>query len=381
MTSTSRNAGRDLFPLTIATGPAFCNRESERRELKSLLVDGEHAWLIGPRRFGKTSLVMQVCRELERKRKPRIEVEAVDLFVAHNLTTLDELLRQAVGRLSARFIPKNRRALGKLGEIFASFRPELALGNEGVRLKLFSQHVSPETLHDMLRALDAAALAHGRRAVIVLDEFQQIVHIDTKHAIEGAIRAAAQHARATSFVFLGSDRTLLAGMFENADRPLYRLCHKIVVDRIGRTAYERFLLEAATLRWKRALSAPALDAVFTITECHPYYVNLLCRALFEERRPPSAETVHTTWARLAERERRHAQLALDTLSPAQRAVLYALANDPTDAPTSQAFLGRAEIAASTMVQALDVLKAKDFIVRREDGVYELVDPMVRTILT
>ncbi|MEL6199651.1 MAG: hypothetical protein AAFR09_05525, partial [Pseudomonadota bacterium] len=109
--------GDTLFPIGIATGAAFCNRNAERNELAQNILSGSHTWIMGVRRFGKTSLVSQVALELGRKRSVKVHTESVDLFVVHNITTLDKAIRDAVGRLTAQFVPKRRKAMDALLEI------------------------------------------------------------------------------------------------------------------------------------------------------------------------------------------------------------------------------------------------------------------------
>ena len=51
------------FPQGLATDQMFCNREKERNELKQIIEQHEHVVLVAPRRYGKTSLMMQVLKE------------------------------------------------------------------------------------------------------------------------------------------------------------------------------------------------------------------------------------------------------------------------------------------------------------------------------
>lgn len=370
-----------LFPLGIATGAAFCNRDAERQRLSDNIISGTHTWLMGVRRFGKTSLVAQVTGELDRKRKPKVHSETVDLFVVHNVRALDALLRDAVGRLIAGFLPRNKRVLGKLATVFAAFKPELTLSDDGVKLKLFSGDPGVQSIQRLLEALDEAAAQYQRRAVLVIDEFQQITQIDTRHTIEGAIRSVAQRTQALSFVFLGSERSLLAQMFEDRKRPLYRLCRKMELGRIGAEDYRQFMQQAAQVRWSKRVNEDAIAAILDVTDRHPFYVNALCRELWMSARPPSPDAVQKAWQSLLGRERHQAYQAMMALANAQRAVLSALAMNPTDSPTAQSYLGQFGIAGSTMVQAIEVLIEKDFLRRNEQGYYEIIDPLVKGFLT
>src|SRR5580658_2974736 len=98
----------ELFPRGIALGNAFCNRERERAQLAANLLAGRprHTWISGRRRHGKSSLIAQVLQDVQRKRGMRIEHASVDVFVVHNLKTLDDTLREAIGVLSGKLLPR-----------------------------------------------------------------------------------------------------------------------------------------------------------------------------------------------------------------------------------------------------------------------------------
>jgi hypothetical protein len=127
---------------------------------------------------------------------------------------------------------------------------------------------------------------------------------------KGAIRSVAQSAKALSFVFLGSERTLLAQIFEDRERPLYMLCDHLEIGRIDAAAYRTFLNEAARLQWNAPMPEQAVESLLSCTERHPFYVNALARALFDQKAVPTLPAVENAWTRLMaqESERFKAQL-------------------------------------------------------------------------
>ncbi|MBW1767884.1 MAG: hypothetical protein JRJ65_12680 [Deltaproteobacteria bacterium] len=58
-----------------------------------------------------------------------------------------------------------------------------------------------------------------KRAVIVLDEFQQIIRVNSK--LEAEFRTIIQQQDRIAFAFLGSRTQLLKDMFSNEKRPFY----------------------------------------------------------------------------------------------------------------------------------------------------------------
>ena len=368
----------ELFPRGIALGAAFCNRERERTQLATGLLAARprHTWISGRRRHGKTSLIAKVLEDVRRKRAPRVEHAAVDVFVVHNLKTLDEALREAIGTLSGKLLPRRKRALDYLGKAFAAFRPELTLGTEGLKLKLGGDTPSPARIDAMLRALDAAALHYDVRGVLVIDEFQQVSRLDEGHAIEGAIRSVAQSAQALAFVFLGSERTLLSQLFEDAKRPLYRLCEHLEVGRIDAETYSSFLQDAARLRWRAKLHDASLERILELTERHPFYVNALARQLWDRSKAPGAAAVDETWARLLAAEAELFKTQLLAVPHLTRGVLRALAVEPTATPTAQAVTTSLGLSAGTVAKAVRWLEEHDLVFRNDAGVLRPVDPLM-----
>ena len=218
-----------LFPLGVATGPAHCNRAAERAELAGNVRTGAHTWLWGRRRMGKTSLVEQVLLDVARA---GVVAAMLDLLVAHDAHDLELRLRAAVERLGARIVPRGRKSSSKLAEAFRAFRPEFSFGAAGLKVKLSAPGRPERGIAEMLLGLDRAAGMYRRRLVIVIDEFQQLDQLasGTPHGLEGAIRHAVERSAHVTYVFSGSRKHLLASMFEDEDRPLYRLCRKMTIE-------------------------------------------------------------------------------------------------------------------------------------------------------
>ena len=53
------------FPLGVAENEAFCNRLKDRHELAEHIQQGNHIVLSAPRRYGKSSLIQKVVKEIK----------------------------------------------------------------------------------------------------------------------------------------------------------------------------------------------------------------------------------------------------------------------------------------------------------------------------
>ena len=54
----------EYFPLGLAEGRAFCNRDDEREKLIANIELNRSTMVTSPRRYGKTSLVLYVLKHL-----------------------------------------------------------------------------------------------------------------------------------------------------------------------------------------------------------------------------------------------------------------------------------------------------------------------------
>ena len=377
-------AVRDLFPLGIATGPAHCNRTVERAELGRNILTGTHTWLWARRRMGKTSLLEQVGRDLA---GDGIAVAAVDLLVAHDASALEARLRAAVEQVSTRIAPKGRKAAAKFITVFRSLGPELSLGVGEMDLKVRLSPADPPErgITELLLGLDRAAAVSGRRVAVVLDEFQQLATLAPRAAsrsLEGAIRHAVERAANVTYLFSGSRRHLLAAMFEDEARPLFRLCRKMTLDRIAEADYRDFLRRAGEARWSGGVESDAIARILAVTGRHPYYLNALCARLWRRRPAPEPRSVDDHWSRIVEEDGRAVAGRVFRLPASQRALLKAIAGADGGAahPGSHGFLSAIRLPASTGNQAREALERDDLIRQEADGRWTLVDPVLSSYL-
>ncbi|MGI9303071.1 MAG: AAA family ATPase [Gammaproteobacteria bacterium] len=375
---------RELFPLGVATGGAHCNRHQERDQLQKNILNGHHTWLWARRRMGKTSLIEQVLKDLRTGRR-KVVAKTLDLLVVHDIDELERRIREGVEALGVEILPKGQKTTTKLGRAFKELNPQFSVGAMGIHLKL-GQHDSPiQGVSELLMGLDAAAGLYRRRVIMVFDEFQQLSQmkdVAIRAAAEGAIRHAVERAQHITYLFAGSEKHLLASMFEDEDRPLYRLCRKMTLQRISAAAYREFLRDAAKARWRRVLADERIDEILTLTRRHPYYVNALCARLWDNPRAPTPASIQAAWCGLIDEDQSLVAGRVLRLSAAQRAMLTAIAKADQGAehPASREFLAAIRLPASTGNKSKEILEQADLIHQEEDGRWYLVDPIMAAYL-
>jgi hypothetical protein len=367
----------NYFPRGVAVGEAFCNRENERKRLLKNIKSGQHTLLLSPRRYGKTSLVRYVLNE------SGLVFGEADLFVAIDAKRIEQQVLSGIKMVFRMAGTSVDQTLRVVREFFKSRDSKWVIGTQGLNLALVpSQDSDPATnIMDALLALETLLAQRKKRAVIFLDEVQELGEVAEGRGIEGAIRHVAQETKYLAFVFSGSNRHLLSRMFFDKTRPLYKLCDRIVLERIAEIDYEKHLNKMAKKRWKKTLTAAALSTLFTLTECHPYYMNNLCLRLWDSslQKIPTPEIIQTIWDAFVIEERAEIMRELLVLSSGQRKLLIELAGGWQSGFTRKDMLKKLDISSASVTEALRTLEHKDYIQLGKEG-YTIIDPLIKATL-
>ena len=322
---------------------SFCNRDKERVALKRSVEMHEHIVLVAPRRYGKTSLVMQVLKENS------FPGACIDFFFVLTHNDVTKLLMEGVSKIINELLPATKSSCMKLVDSIAVLNPKLTFSFLGQTLEISTKQTTEKSISEILLTLDQFAEKVGKSCVVIFDEFQQIGELKENHAVEAAIRHAVERSQYVSYIFCGSKRHLLSEMFSNKLRPLYHLCDLMTIDRIHDTSYQLFLNKMAKNKWMQSLSDDVIEEIIHLTENHPYYVNALCRRLWRQNMPPTLSDVRTTWNEYVNQQQDWISNDLVQLTLNRRKVLTALAYEPTQFFQGQDFSMSTGLTPSSIV--------------------------------
>ena len=226
---------------------------------------------LGPRRFGKTSLLRRLEHEADLR---GIATVYVDFFGA---LTLDDVV--------TRFEFAYERALrGPLARWFAGlrrrWRPTLRLGTPeaGVELSPLGDDDANRALIELLDLPARVLERDGRRTLAMFDEFQSVLAIGA--GLDGLIRSRIQHHGANaSYVFAGSHPGLMAELFGSRERPLYGQARALVLEPLADEDLAEFIGDRFE-RSGREVGA-ALEPLLELTRGHPQRAMLAAHHLWE----------------------------------------------------------------------------------------------------
>jgi hypothetical protein len=169
------------------------DRETELRELQDVLTTAGKLFLIGPRRFGKTSVLAGGAELARRDAKALVLRYNVEAF-----PSLGQLATRIVRDVAAAATGPVERIATQIQRVFKSLKPEItyqpADGSWSASLGVSPGDPAVPVLAEALEGLERAARARDRPTAIVLDEFQNAVERGGPHA-EAELRAVVQQHR------------------------------------------------------------------------------------------------------------------------------------------------------------------------------------------
>lgn len=364
---------RDYFPLGMAYDEAFCNRIAETELLLENIKHGKHTLLMAPRRYGKSSLVMHV---LSLANVPYVET---DFYMASSEKIIETYLLKAVVDLIGKALGPAEKLITSIKRYVKNLKPKLEITQNGLSLELGTDAATDPATNVMeaLYLLEQLLAEKKQRAVLSLDEFQNVGVIAQGKGIEGAIRHIAQKTKYLTFIFSGSNRKLLKTMFDDESRPLYKLCWKLNLKRIEDEHYREHMKKPSMMQWKHELSDEAFETIINLTEKHPFYVNKLCDRIwvFCDKVPPSVSEINAQWSQIIEEEKSDAVKEISLLSPGQKNVLLHVASNPAIQLTSKDTIIALDMPSSSILASIEGLEEKDMI--EKDNINQIINPVVK----
>lgn len=344
------------------------DREREIETLLGLADAGQTARLSGPRRYGKTTILRKLLAEADRHGMATVYV---DLDRVVSLQGVSERIEAAYRRQLQD--PVRRTA----ANVIRTLRPRVSAGAAGVR-----GEIAPLLEDDARRVLERMLdlpldihRKHGRRTLVALDEFQDVLRIGTE--VEGLIRSHIQHQVVeAAYVFAGSQPGLMLALFSDRERPLFGQARPLQLGPLDDAPLGDYIENRFEQSDRSA--GEALDSLLALVRGHPQRAMLLAHHLWEAT-PKGAtadldayavaleaadrelgEAFERTWERLRNNEAR----VLAALSAGDESLFH------------QRTLARFGLSKSGAEHGRDKLIEYGEVQRTEQGALVIVDPLL-----
>jgi uncharacterized protein len=358
---------RDVNPFRFS-GPLapeeMIDRDPEADDLLALVEGGHSFRLIGPRRYGKTTLLRRVLESAAHEEMATVLVDLQDVL---SISEIVVRIERGYERLKG---PIRRH----VESLLRTWNIGLSLGGGGFTATLQrNPHVDPESV--LLRLLELPATLFDRQGIpslIVFDEIQDVLAVT---GADGKIRSVIQHqGEAATYAFAGSAPGMMQQLFADPTRPLLdqavpRNLAPLPLDEVAD------YVQARCERTGRDVGA-ALAPYLEFTRGHPQRSMMLAHYLWQ-RTTRAASADEATWLSALDQAATDAaplmQAIWRALTANERRVARALAVAATPL-YSEDTASAVGIKRTSIARALEGLTGKaDVIV--VDGSPRLTDPM------
>jgi DNA-binding IclR family transcriptional regulator len=358
----------------------LCDRANELTRIQRVAENRGKLFVIGPRRYGKTSLLHAAEQRLAAQGIVALR------FDAERYETLG-LLAEAILRGATRLLTgPAKRARDLFAASAKRFRPELTFDateqtwSLSLGIALERGAATLPLLIEALDAVDRLAASTQRATVVILDEFQQIV-IEGTPAAERQLRATVQRHRHVGYVFAGSATRLMSDMVTKRGRAFYRLGESLFVGALPSEEFRRYLRERFEASGF-AVTDAGLDVLLGLVDVVPLSVQRLAHECWERCRSGESSrvddaTVAAALETVLGQENPAFTRAWISLTRAQKIALKAVVLERGHAMFSHDAAARAGIPVATMQRALRSLEQAQWV-RKDDAQsparYYLEDP-------
>lgn len=343
-------------------GPLMPEQVKGRDDLVADLTERLTARLVtavlGPRRYGKTSLLVRVADDLARAGTSVVWVDLYEITSTSDLALrFDAAMADATGPVRSR-----------LSSIAASVDLNLGLLKVGFSRRRGDRPDPAGTLHLLLDTLVAAA--SDQPTVLVFDEFPGIDRVD---GAAGLLRTKLQHHfQQIGIVFAGSQPSLMRAMFTEKAMPFYAQADLVTIHPFTLRAVTNIIDDgfASTGRDPGGLAA----AIHAFAGGHPHRTMQLADAAWRASAPGATYTPQV-WETALAAVRANTDLANESVysgfGSSEKTVLRLLASNESLFGASAELLG---LSAGSAQNAREKLLASGDITE-DKGQLVLVDPL------
>lgn len=261
----------------LAVGENFTDREAERSKLIMNFRSGTNTILISPRRWGKSSLVLNATSELRMKDKS-LMIAFIDLFNIRNEEEFYKSLAESVIRVTSSRIEE---ALSNVRQFMKQWVPRISLSPDAhqefsLGLNWSEVKKDPDELLDLAENI---AVSKRRKLVICIDEFQNIAFFEDQLAFQKKLRSHWQRHQSVSYCLYGSKRHMLMDVFTSPSMPFYKFGDLVFLSKISIEYWVPFICERFKSTGK-AINKKLAEKIANLAEGHPYYVQQLAQQVW-----------------------------------------------------------------------------------------------------
>ncbi len=349
------------------TGSRFVGRKKEKEQILQLLSNGQNVVLIAPRRFGKTSLTLEIMNQLNKTKQYHAYI---DIFSIPNMEVLSSTIVKEV--------LKNK----KLANVFNKIKNSASSMISNAQFKTTVQNfeflidfADKDTDHwklleNSINFIDRFAKKNNRHIFCFFDEFGDINKLDGNQIVK-TFRANLQMHKNAIYLLSGSYESVMHSMFVNKSAPFYRFARIINLDFIAKEDFFNYYQKVIS-KEKIIFQDAYLSEILLFTKGHPYYSQLALQTIIihykidgqfpsinglkKELMSIERNYLEKVWEDI--RNNKENLQTLIELVKSSKGIYSALKNKKVN-----------------VARAINSLERQGFLFKREKSGYELTDPL------
>jgi AAA+ ATPase superfamily predicted ATPase len=344
----------------VVHGENFINRKDDRRELILEIKNHTNIILYAPRRYGKTSLILQVFEDIRKKHK-----NFTGIFIDfYRINSREKFLVTLTGEYAKNSGLSIDKILTFLKSAVKGIIPSLSLdqnGNPKIDLQ-FTPDIPAAAFEDVVN-LPKKLADNGKLVCVVFDEFQEVTALNGKD-FQNELRSVIQHHNNVSYFFSGSKQHLIQQIFNNTNNSLYNIGKMKYLHKIPKEEFTQFIT-TEIISVKPDFNKNDASSLYNTADGISYYVQMLAHEFYNisllNKNLPSATILESAKNNLMDNKNEEFLFIYENLNLSQKKALELILENAGRSLFRQEVLAKNKIASATLKKALSKLIEKGII--------------------
>lgn len=355
------------------TGNNFTDRVKETQRLKMNFENGQNVILISPRRMGKTSLVRRVQEVVDASVVQTVYIDIYDCrseYDFYNKFAI-ALMKQTANKMEL--------VLENIKQFLVRLTPKISFQADPATEYSLSLGITPKDYspEEILALPELIAQRIGKHIVVCIDEFQQMGEWSDSLQIQKRMRGVWQHQQNVSYCLFGSKKHMMMNIFQNKRMPFYQFGELNYLQPIPTEDWIPFI-QTKFQEKELKIEEQHIRQICDIVQNQSSYVQQLAwNVMLNTQDTVTDQEIKFGVNDLLAQCTPLFLEQISSLSTYQLNFLRAIIDNCNCQWTSQEILTKYNLGSKSNVQKMQkILIEKDFIEKREDGLY-ISDPILQ----
>lgn len=358
----------------IVSGKDFANRHVELESLKQYFLAGTNVIMISPRRWGKSSLILNALEKTVRADK-QVRYCYIDLFNVKTESEFYELLAKEI----LKSVSNNLEDVISLaGKFLSNLIPQITFSPDNINSFSLGLNWKEVKKHpdELLGLAQKMAESKKIKLIVCIDEFQNISEFKDSLKFQKKLRANWQRHSKVTYCLFGSKRHMMQEVFASVSMPFYKFGELMLLEKISLQEWVKFIQRRFN-ETEKSINAQVASLIAELVECHPYYVQQLAQqSWFRSKKNCTAEIVNEAYQNLIRQLSLLYQTLTDGLTSTQINFLKAVING------EQHFSASGTLKQYSLGTSANITRIKNTLLQKEiidvhGKDVELLDPVYK----